>query len=142
MTNWALGHSDRFAAGVSVNGVAEHVSFYGTSDVSALWYDVEFGGPYWSGEEQWRRYRHHSPLSAVDRIEAPLLLLQAENDYRCPIEQGEQLFTALRMRRRVVELIRFPGASHVIAASGTPLQRYLQWKLALDWFETYLKAKA
>jgi hypothetical protein len=45
------------------------------------------------------------------------------------------------VRRQVVELIRFPGCSHVIASSGTPLQRYLQWKLALDWFDTYLKSE-
>jgi len=142
MTNWALGHTDRFAAGVSVNGVSNQISMYGTSDMSALWLEREFGGPYWAGEEQWRRYRHHSPITYVDRIAAPLLLLQSENDYRCPIEQGEQLLTALRVRRRIVELVRFPGCSHVIAASSTPLQRYLQWKLALDWFDTYLKKDA
>jgi len=138
MTNWALGHTDRFAAGVSVNGVSNQISMYGTSDMSALWLEREFGGPYWAGEEQWRRYWRHSPIASVDRIAAPLLLLQSENDYRCPIEQGEQLLTALRVRRRIVELVRFPGCSHVIAASGTPLQRYLQWKLALDWFDAHL----
>ncbi len=139
MTNWALGHTDRFAAGVSVNGVSNQISMYGTSDMSALWLEREYGGPYWAGEEQWRRYWRHSPIASVDRITTPLLLLQSENDYRCPIEQGEQLLTALRVRRRTVELVRFPGCSHVIAASGTPLQRYLQWKLALDWFGAYLK---
>ena len=49
------------------------------------------------------------------------------------------MLTALRVRRQVVELVRFPGASHVIVESGTPLQRYFQWKLAFDWFDTYLK---
>jgi dipeptidyl aminopeptidase/acylaminoacyl peptidase len=139
MTNWALGHSDRFRAGVSVNGVSNQISMFGVSDMSALWLPTEFGGHFWDNPEAHERYWRHSPLSAVDKITAPLLLIQSENDYRCPIEQGEQLLTALRARHQVVELIRFPGCSHVIAASGTPLQRYLQWKVAIDWFDRYLK---
>lgn len=139
MTNWALGHSDRFAAGVSVNGVSNQISMYGTSDMSALWLEQEFDGPFWDGDEALLRYWRHSPLAYVDRIAAPLLLLQSENDYRCPIEQGEQMLTALRVRRRVVELVRFPGASHVIAASAAPHHRLLQWTLTLDWFDRYVK---
>jgi dipeptidyl aminopeptidase/acylaminoacyl peptidase len=139
MTNWAVGHTDRFRAGVSVNGVSNQVSMFGVSDMSALWLPHEFGGAPWEGEEAERRYRSHSPITYVDRIQTPLLLLQSENDYRCPIEQGEQLLTALRYRRQVVELVRFPGASHVIAGSAAPLHRYFQWKLALDWFDTYVK---
>jgi len=139
MTNWVLGHSDRFAAGVAVNSVANMVSMYGVSDMTALWFEKEFRGPFWISEEQWRRYRDQSPITFVDRIVAPLLLIQAENDYRCPIEEGEQMFTALRMRRRIVELIRVPGASHVIAATAAPLHRYFEWRLGKDWFDTYVK---
>jgi dipeptidyl aminopeptidase/acylaminoacyl peptidase len=139
MTNWALGHTDRFRAGVSVNGVSNQVSMFGVSDMSALWLPHELGGAPWESEEAWQRYRYHSPLTYVDRINTPLLLIQSENDYRCPIEQGEQMLTALRYRRQVVELVRFPGASHVIAGSASPLHRYFQWKLTLDWFDTYVK---
>jgi len=139
MTNWALGHTDRFAAAVSVNGVSNFVSMYGVSDITPLWFATEFGGPYWTSDAQWERYRRHSPLTYVAHIDTPLLLLQSENDYRCPIDQGEQLLTALRVRHRVVELIRFPGASHAIVASALPHHRYLQWTLALDWFDTHMK---
>lgn len=142
MTNWAIGHTDRFRAAVSVNGVSNQVSMFGVSDMSALWLPTEFGGAFWESEEAWQRFRHHSPITYVDRMHTPLLLIQSENDYRCPIEQGEQMLTALRYRHQIVELVRFPGASHVIAASGMPHQRYLQWKLALDWFDTYLKPLA
>ena len=140
MTNWALGHTDRFAAAVSVNGVSNMVSMYGTSDIGALWLGVQYG-PFWESEETWEFYRAHSPITYVERISTPLLLLQSENDYRCPIEQGEQLFTALRARQQTVELIRFPNASHVIVGTASPLHRYFQWKLALDWFETYFKPR-
>ncbi len=59
----------------------------------------------------------------------------------CPIEQGEQLFSALCARQQTVELIRFPNASHVIASTASPHHRYFQWKLTLDWFETHLKTR-
>jgi dipeptidyl aminopeptidase/acylaminoacyl peptidase len=74
----------------------------------------------------------------VDRISTPLLLLQSENDYRCPIEQGEQMFVSLLARGQVAELIRFPNASHAIAATASPHHRYFQWRLTLDWFDSYL----
>src|SRR5918912_243155 len=92
-----------------------------------------------ASEEHWQRYRHHSPISYIDRICAPLLLIQAENDYRCPIDQGEQMLTALRVRRQTVKLIRMPGASHVIMATGAPHQRYFERRLTQDWFDTYVK---
>jgi dipeptidyl aminopeptidase/acylaminoacyl peptidase len=139
MTNWTVGHTTRFAGAVSVNGVSNLVSMYGVSDIIPLWFESEFGGPFWTSDAQWDRYRRHSPISYVGAIETPLLLLQSENDYRCPIDQGEQLLTALRMRRRVVELIRFPGASHFIATTAAPHHRYLQWKLARDWFDTHVQ---
>ena len=138
MTLWALGHTDRFAAGVAINGISNFVSLYGVSDVSNLLLDLELGGPFWTSEEQWQRYRYHSPLTYVERITAPLLLLQGENDYRCPIEQGEQMLTALRVRRQTVELIRVPGASHGIAMSAWPHQGYFQWRLSQEWFDRYL----
>jgi len=80
-------------------------------------------------------------MTYVERISTPLLLLQSENDYRCPIEQGEQLFSALCARQQTVELIRFPNASHVIASTASPHHRSFQWKLTLDWFETHLKTR-
>ncbi len=134
MTNWALGHTDRFAAAVSVNGVSNHMSFHGTSDLGVVWFGRQYGHPWESPEF----YRSRSPITHVDRIATPLLLLQSENDYRCPIEQGEQMFASLLARGQVAELIRFPNASHAIAATASPHHRYFQWKLTLDWFDSYL----
>jgi dipeptidyl aminopeptidase/acylaminoacyl peptidase len=142
MTNWALGHTDRFVAGVSVNGVANFISMYGLSDMTSLWFELEMGGPFWASEENWQRYRFHSPISYVGNINTPMLFLQSENDFRCPIEEGEQMLTSLRMRRQKVELVRIPGASHVIILDGTPHQRYFQWKLAFDWFDEHVTGKA
>ncbi len=140
MTNWAVGHIDRFAAAVSVNGVSNMVSMSGTSDLGTLWLGTQFGR-FWESEETWQWYCAHSPITYVKSISTPLLLLQSENDYRCPIEQGEQLFSALCARQQTVELIRFPNASHVIVGTASPHHRYLQWKLTLDWFETHMKTR-
>ena len=139
MTNWVLGHTDRFAGGVSINGVSNLISFYGTSDFAAHWFEQRFGGPFWTSGAQLQRYWQHSPIAYVDRIRTPLLLIQSEDDFRCPIEQGEQMLTALRVRHQVVELVRVPGASHLIAESGRPHQRYVESKLTLDWFERHVK---
>ncbi len=140
MTNWTIGHTERFAAGVSVNGLSNFASFSGTSDVGMLWFGTHYGH-FWASEEAAEFYRFHSPITYAERISTPLLLLQSENDYRCPIEQGEQMFSALRARHQPVELIRFPNASHAIAGTASPHHRYFQWKLTLDWFETYVKTR-
>jgi dipeptidyl aminopeptidase/acylaminoacyl peptidase len=139
MTNWIVGHTERFAAAVSVNGVANLMSLFGTSDICAPWFMGEFEGPFWTGPEQWERYRHHSPIMYAGNVTTPVLFIQAETDFRCPIEQGEQMFTALRMQEKTAELIRVPGASHSIADSPLPHQRYFQWKVEQDWFDRFLR---
>lgn len=141
MTNWIVGHSDRFAAAVSINGISNLISFAGVSDIGPLWAPIQIGGNFWESEDAWERYRYHSPITYVGSISTPLLLVQAENDYRCAIEQGEQMLNALRMRRQTVELIRVPGASHVIFTTPAPLHRYFERKLTQDWFDTYLKGE-
>lgn len=142
MTNWIIGHTDRFKAAVSVNGVSNEITMSGISDVSALWLKQEFGGHFWESPELMQRYLYHSPLTYVGNITTPLLLIQSENDYRCPIEQGEQMLTALRVQDKTVELIRVPGASHVVFLTAAPRHRFLQWVLARDWFDRYLKGKS
>jgi dipeptidyl aminopeptidase/acylaminoacyl peptidase len=143
MTNWIIGHTNRFAGAVSVNGVSNFVSFFGVADIGPLWFDREFlglfGSPFWRDAAGWQRYIERSPIAYVENIETPLLLLQSENDYRCPIDQGEQMLTALRYQGKTVELIRVPGASHVIFSTAAPHHRYLQWVLLKDWFDTYVK---
>jgi dipeptidyl aminopeptidase/acylaminoacyl peptidase len=143
MTDWIVGHTDRFSGGVSVNGVSNFVSFFGVADIGPLWFEREFpecfGSPFWKDAATLQRYIERSPITYVDRIQTPLLLIQSENDYRCPIDQGEQMLSALRFQGKTVDLIRVPGASHVIFATGSPHHRYLQWVLLQDWFDTHVK---
>jgi dipeptidyl aminopeptidase/acylaminoacyl peptidase len=139
MTNWICGHTDRFSAAVSENGVSNLISLFGTSDICGPWFMSEMGGPFWTSDTQWEWYREHSPITYVGNITTPMLFLQAESDYRCPIEQGEQMLTALRIQGKTAALVRIPGASHSIPDSQLPHQRYLHWMLELKWFERYVK---
>ena len=73
------------------------------------------------------------------KVQTPLLLLHAENDYRCPIEQAEQMYMALKMRRCQVELVRIPNASHSLANTPAPRHRVARWRLAKEWYEGHFK---
>lgn len=135
MTNWLLGQTDRFRAGVTQRSISNLVSLYGTDDIAVVSLDVEFGGPPWVARE---RYLALSPITYVERITAPLLILHSEEDYRCPIEQAEQLFVALKRLGREVVFVRFPGESHNLSRSGKPAHRLERLRRIVDWFDGHL----
>ncbi|HEY8286893.1 MAG TPA: S9 family peptidase [Chloroflexota bacterium] len=135
MTNWLIGHTDRFRAAVSENSISNLVSFYGTSDIGWYFTPEEIGA---QPDENLEPYIRLSPLSAASRMNAPLLLLNSLEDWRCPVEQAEQLYVALKRRGRTVEMIRFPGESHGMMSSGRPQSRLVRYRRVLGWFATYL----
>lgn len=130
MTNWIVGHTDRFKAAVSEACVSNLVSFYGTADIGSIFFDHQFEGPWW---EQLQRYLKLSPISYVDRITTPMLFLHNEGDLRCPIAQSEEMFVALRRQRKPVQFVRFPGGFHGGYLYGPPShhvehdQRLIAW---------------
>lgn len=135
MVNWLIGHTRRFRAAVSENSISNLVSFYGTSDIGWYFTPEEIGAQ--PGDDL-DRYVRLSPLSAVEHIEAPLLLLNCLADWRCPVEQAEQLYTALKRRGRVVEMVCFPGESHGMLSGGRPRSRLARRQHILRWFATHL----
>jgi dipeptidyl aminopeptidase/acylaminoacyl peptidase len=135
MTSWIVGHNDRFQAAISERAVNQWVSMWGSSDFG--WdFKGYIGGFLW---ENFDEYVKMSPATYAKDITTPLLILHSENDLRCPIEQGEQLFTTLRMLNREVEFVRFPTESHELSRSGSPIHRVMRFQIILDWFERYLK---
>jgi dipeptidyl aminopeptidase/acylaminoacyl peptidase len=135
MTSWIVGHNDRFQAAISERAVNQWVSMWGSSDFG--WdFKGYIGGFLW---ENFDEYVKVSPATYAKDITTPLLILHSENDMRCPIEQGEQLFTTLRMLNREVEFVRFPTESHELSRSGSPIHRVMRFQIILDWFERYLK---
>lgn len=134
MTNWTIGQTDRFAAAVAMRSICNLLTQYLEDDIPT-WNHEEMGPLGWPDpEELWRR----SPLRHVEAMRTPLLLLHNEMDLRCPISQADQLFGALRMLGRDVELVRFPGESHDLSRSGRPDRRVERLHRIAGWFGRYL----
>ncbi len=134
MTTWIVGHTRRFRAAVTQRQASNLLTQVGSSDVGFL-------RTYRRGSTPWQTPLAHiqdSPNYYADRIRTPLLILHSEEDLRCPIAQGEELFTFLKLQRRTVEMIRFEGESHGLSRGGKPLNRLERLERILDWFARYL----
>ncbi|MBE3589196.1 MAG: S9 family peptidase [Firmicutes bacterium] len=139
MVNWAVGHSDRFRAAVSMRSLSNWFVDYGASDFGHLLDDDLFAAPPWKDPEAYARM---SPLWYVENVRTPLLLLHAEEDYRCPVAHAEQFFAALKRLGRTVQLVRYPGESHEMSRSGKPWHRVDRLRRIVGWFTTHLAATA
>lgn len=138
MTAWLLGTTDRFACGVAARGVYNLISQHSTSDAHEL-IEIEFNGYPWElAEELW----DHSPLAHAHKINAPLLLLHSELDYRVPMSEAEQLFAFLRRQKKTVELVRYPREGHELTRSGEPEHRADHMRRTLAWFDRYCNQSA
>jgi dipeptidyl aminopeptidase/acylaminoacyl peptidase len=136
MTSWLLGHSKRFAAGVSMRAVNEFATEFAVSDIHR-WIGEEIGAPWTDGG---RGLFERSPMRAAHEIDVPLLIDHSDRDYRCPIDQGEQLFTLLRvLGRKNVEFVRFTGDGHELSRSGKPRNRVLRLRAIAHWFIRHLR---
>ena len=135
LTNWIVGHDQRFKAAVTQRCVSNFYSFFGTSDIGVTFGEFEFGGVPWRDAELLLKY---SPFSYVENITTPLLIVHSENDLRCPIEQAEQMFTALKYLEREVEFVRIPGEGHNLSRTGTPSRRKARLSHIIGWFDSHL----
>lgn len=136
MTNWLVTQTDFFTSAVTQRSITNWLSFFGTSDIGFSWIHVEVGGNPW---EQTERLWNQSPMKYVHNVHTPLLILHAEEDYRCPIEQAEQFFTALRVLGREVAFTRFPEEDHELSRSGRPDRRLQRLEHIVNWFESHPK---
>jgi dipeptidyl aminopeptidase/acylaminoacyl peptidase len=135
LTNWIIGHTDRFKAAVTQRSISNEISCYGTSDLGPEMIEGETAATPWTDlGKMWRQ----SPLAYADRIHTPLLILHATEDHRCPLEQAEQLFAALRWLRREVEMVIFVGESHGLTRGGRPGNRIEHLRRLMGWFQRYL----
>jgi dipeptidyl aminopeptidase/acylaminoacyl peptidase len=134
MTNWIVGHTNRFKAAVTQRSISNWISFYGVSDIGYYFTEWQLQSDVNDIEKLWK----HSPLAFVSEIQTPLLILHGEEDYRCPIEQAEQLFIALKRQKKVTKFLRFPGANHELSRSGHPKLRLERLNAIKNWFNQYL----
>jgi len=135
MTNWVVGQTKRFKAAVTQRSITNWLSFYGVSDIGYYFSEWEVQGDLVNDTEKlWQ----HSPLRYVKNIETPLLILHGEKDLRCPIEQAEQLFVALKRQKKVTKFVRFPESNHELSRSGNPKLRIDRLNHIKNWFVEYL----
>ena len=134
MTNWLTATTDRFRAAVTSRSITNWESWWGTSDAQRLT-EYEFHGPPW---EQRDLYRRLSPISYVENVTAPTLIIHSEQDYRTPIGDGEQWFMSLRKRGVPVEMVRYPRSSHGLSRTGEPWLLVDRLERIRSWFVHFL----
>jgi dipeptidyl aminopeptidase/acylaminoacyl peptidase len=132
MIDWIAGHTDRFKALVTHDGVFDVVSEYGATE--ELWFpEWEFGGAYWASAEV---YARNNPRDFVKGFKTPTLVVHGEKDYRVPIEQGLAMFTALRRQGVPARLVVFPDENHWVLKPANSVRWYEE---VLGWLDRWTK---
>ena len=133
--NWAIGRTRRFRAAVSDRSVSNRLSAFGSSDIG-FQRTFEYGERTpWEAPEA---YLRQTPLQGLGGAVTPTLVIHSALDHRCPVEQGEQLFFALRAQGVPCELLRFPDESHGLSRGGRPWHRVRRLEAYLEWFGRWL----
>ncbi len=135
MTNWAITHSDRFAAAITDRCVANLVSMAGSSDYPLVPGEYWPGNPWDDNQEIWRQ----SPIRSIRNVSTPTLVIHSEGDLRCNVEQGEQVFAALKMLGVPTRFVRYPReTSHGMSRCGPPDLRIHRLGEILNWWKKHL----
>ncbi|HEY3739089.1 MAG TPA: S9 family peptidase [Bryobacteraceae bacterium] len=135
LTNWVVGHTNRFKAAVSQRSIA---------DWSDFWYTADFVlfEPTWFRAAPWEDpadFKARSPITYIDKVVTPLMLIEGGSDYRTPPGSGgEQMFRALKYRHIPTVMVQFPGESHELSRSGKPTHRVERLQHIVAWFDKYL----
>lgn len=136
MTNWIIGHTDRFKAAASQRSISNWVSKFGTTDIGYFFVDDQNSATPWNNQEKlW----DHSPLKYADKVKTPTLFLHSEEDYRCWIAEAFQMFTALKYHGVDSKLIMFRGENHELSRSGKPKHKIRRLREITEWFNKYLR---
>ena len=135
-TNWLIGHTDMFKAAVTQRSMSNLYSKYGVSDIGwsgdrhgmggkDLWVDEDF-------------IMERSPIRYAPQVKTPTLIIHSDQDYRCPLEQAEQWYVALKRLGVPAEMLLFHGENHELSRSGKPANRLVRLDAILEWFNRYL----
>jgi dipeptidyl aminopeptidase/acylaminoacyl peptidase len=138
MTNWIIGHTDRFRAAAAQRSIANWISKTCTTDIGYYFNVDQIGTTPWAADGADTMW-WHSPLRYADQVSTPTLLIHAEEDYRCWLDQGLQMFTALRYHGVESRLVLFRGENHELSRSGKPRHRLRRLREIVGWFDRFLK---
>ena len=136
MTNWIIGHTCRFACAASQRSISNWISMAYTTDIGYYFAEDQMGATPWNDmEKMWSQ----SPLKYADRATTPTLFIHSQEDYRCWLPEGLQMFTALKYHGIPARLCMFRGENHELSRSGKPRHRLRRLNEITEWFEQYLK---
>ena len=136
MTNWIIGHTDRFKAAASQRSISNWTSFFGTTDIGYYFADDQNAATPWSDYEKlW----FHSPMKYADKVVTPTLFIHSEEDYRCWLPEGLQMYSSLKYHGVESRLCMFRGENHELSRSGKPKHRVKRLEEITNWFDKYLK---
>lgn len=135
MTLWIIGHTNRFKAGVAQRSVSNLISMWGSSDFNWAFQET-FGNqsPYENIETLWE----NSPMKHIGAAKTPTLIIHSEQDLRCPLEQGQQAFVALKKLGVDTKFLVFPDESHGLSRGGRTDRRIVRLNEIAGWFDKYL----
>ena len=137
MTSWVIGHYPKmFKSAVVERALLNWETMVGTSDIG-----IGFPEMYLLDDmnNNLNLYRKKSPITYANNIITPTLIIHSEKDYRCPVEQAEQLFSNLKRRSIDTTMIRFPDESHELSRSGKPNHRIQRFEWIINWHKKQLK---
>lgn len=133
MTNWIVTHTNRFKAAVTQRSISNWISFYGTSDIGPFFVEYQLQADILNPKRLWEM----SPIAYIQNAQTPLLILHGEEDLRCPKEQAEQFYIAMKKRKIPTKLILFPHSSHGLSRTGLPNLRQERLNAIIEWFNHY-----
>ena len=134
MTNWIIGHTDRFRACASQRSISNWTSFYGVSDIGPDFSEDQCGASLWPDAE---KFWQHSPMKYADKVKTPTLFIHSLEDYRCPVDQGYQMYSALAAHGVESRLVLFRGENHELSRSGKPKHRLRRLNEITGWFHAH-----
>ncbi len=135
LTNWVIGHTNKFKAAVSQRSIADWTGFWYTADFTQFTSSWFRGAP-WESEAD---YKARSPITYIKDINTPLMLVEGEADLRTPpADGGEQMFRALKYKKVPTVMVRFPGESHELSRSGRPTHRVERLQHIVGWMDKYV----
>lgn len=137
MTNWIIGHTDRFKCAATQRSISNWLSFYGTSDIG-YYFALDQGGTEFKSDKDFEKLWFHSPLKYISSMKTPTLIIHSSKDYRCPVEQGYQLLTALKHKKVETKMVMFHNETHELSRSGKPKARMVRLNEITDWMDKYL----
>ena len=133
MTNWIVTHTNRFRAAVTQRSISNWISFYGASDIGPAFVEFQLGRDLSQADELWKM----SPLAYAEEAKTPLLVLHGEEDLRCPLEQGQQMYIAMKKHGVATRFVTFPDSSHGLSREGLPNLRMERLQEVSKWFKVH-----